>query len=181
MVNVSLARRYARALIEVAKERAGLDSVQAQLEALAQAVTETSELDDLIKNPAYSRAERWAVLQAVMNALGAVEPLLQNFIRLVVDRDRIAYLGDIARVFRDMADSLAGRVRGRVTAAAPLPEESVTAIKKGLERLTDRQVILEASVEPGLLGGVVARVGSMVYDGSLRSRLNELRQELKRQ
>ncbi|HEX4802079.1 MAG TPA: F0F1 ATP synthase subunit delta, partial [Myxococcaceae bacterium] len=84
MVNVSLARRYARALIEVAKERAGLDSVQAQLEALVQALTETSELDDLIRNPAYSRAERWAVLQAVMNALGAVEPLLQNFIRLVV-------------------------------------------------------------------------------------------------
>jgi len=116
-----------------------------------------------------------------MNALGAVETPLQNFVRLLVDRDRIAYLGDIARVFRDMADSLAGRVRGRVTAAAPLPEDSMTAIKRGLERLTDRQVILEASVEPELLGGVMARVGSTVYDGSLRSRLEELRQELKRE
>ena len=180
MVNVSLARRYARALVDVAKERAGLDTVQAQLEALAQVVRETSELDDLLRNPAYSRTERWAVLQGVMNALGAVEPSLQNFIRLLVDRDRIAYLGDVARVFRDMADSLAGRVRGRVTAAAPLPEDSVTAIKKGLERLTDRQVILEASVEPELLGGVMAQVGSTVYDGSLKSRLEELRQELKR-
>ena len=181
MVNVSLARRYARALIEVAKERAGLDAVQAQLDALAQVVRESSELSDLLKNPAYSRAERWAALQAVMNALGAVETPLQNFIRLLVDRDRIAYLGDIARVFRDMADSLAGRVRGRVTAATSLPEDSMTAIKKGLERLTDRQVILEASVEPELLGGVMARVGSTVYDGSLRSRLEELRQELKRE
>jgi F-type H+-transporting ATPase subunit delta len=181
MVNVSLARRYARALIEVAKERAGLDAVQAQLDALAQVVRESSELGDLLKNPEYSRAERWAALQAVMNALGAVETPLQNFIRLLVDRDRIAYLGDIARVFRDMADSLAGRVRGRVTAATPLPEDSMTAIKKGLERLTDRQVILEASVEPELLGGVMARVGSTVYDGSLRSRLEELRQELKRE
>jgi len=181
MVNVSLARRYARALIEVAKERAGLDAVQAQLDALAQVVRESSELGALLKNPEYSRAERWAALQAVMNALGAVETPLQNFIRLLVDRDRIAYLGDIARVFRDMADSLAGRVRGRVTAATPLPEDSMTAIKKGLERLTDRQVILEASVEPELLGGVMARVGSTVYDGSLRSRLEELRQELKRE
>ncbi len=181
MVNVSLARRYARALIEAAKERPGSDTVLAQLEALAKAVAATSELDDLVKNPAYSRAERWAVLQAVMNSLGASEALLQNFIRLLVDRDRIAHLGDIARMFRDMADSLAGRVRGRVSAAAALPEDSVTAIKKGLERLTDRQVMLEASVEPELLGGVVARVGSTVYDGSLRSRLEELRQELKRE
>ena len=181
MVNVSLARRYARALIDVAKERAGLDAVQAQLDALVQVVRDTSELDDLVRNPAYTRAERWVVLQAVMNTLGATEPLLQNFVRLLIDRDRMAYLGDIARVFRDMADSLAGRVRGRVSAAAPLPEESMTAIKKGLERLTDRQVILEANVEPELLGGVMAQVGSTVYDGSLRSRLEELRQELKRE
>jgi F-type H+-transporting ATPase subunit delta len=78
-----------------------------------------------------------------------------------------------------MADALAGRLRGRVTSAAPLPEELLRTIKKGLERLTDRQVMLEASVEPSLLGGVMAQVGSTVYDGSLKSHLEELRKELK--
>ncbi len=179
MVNVSLARRYARALIELAKEGPGLDTVQTQLESTAQAVREIAELDEIVLNPAYSRSERWAVLEAVMQAQGAVDPTLASFIRLLVDRDRIGYLSDIARIFRDMADALAGRVRGRVTSAAPLSDDSLTAIKKGLERLTDRQVILEASVQPSLLGGVTAQVGSTVYDGSLRSRLEELRKDLK--
>ncbi len=179
MANLSVARRYARALIELAKEGAGVESIQAQLDGLAQAITSSAELSDLVVNPVYTRADRWAVLQEVMQKQGASDPMLANFIRLLVDRERIGQLSDISRLFRDMADSLAGRLRGRVISAAPLPEDSVRAIKKGLERLTDRQVTLEPTVEPSLLGGVMAQVGSTVYDGSLKSHLEELRKELK--
>jgi F-type H+-transporting ATPase subunit delta len=179
MVNVSVARRYARALLELAKEGAGLETIQAQLEAVAQAVNEIAELNDIVVNPAYTRAERWAVLQAVLQSQGNLDPMLGNFIRLLVDRNRIGQLNDIARLFRDMADSLAGRLRGRVISAGPLPEDSVRAIKKGLERLTERQLMIEASVEPALLGGVMAQVGSTVYDDSLKSHLEDLRKQLK--
>ncbi len=180
MVNVSVARRYARALIGLASEGSGLETIQAQLEAIAQVVRQNAELKDLVVNPAYTRAERWAVLQSILQLQGASAQTLQNFLHLLVERDRIAHLDDIALLFRDMADARAGRLRGRVNSAAPLPEELVRTIKKGLERLTDRQLLLEASVEPSLLGGVMAQVGSTVYDGTLRSHLEELRKELKR-
>lgn len=179
MVNVSVARRYARALIGLASEGSSLETIQAHLEAIAQVLRQSAELKDLVINPAYTRGERWAVLQSVLHLLGASDPILENFLHLLVDRDRLAYLDDIALLFRDMADARAGRLRGRVTSAAPLPEELVRTIKKGLERLTDRQVMLDASVEPSLLGGVMAQVGSTVYDGTLRSHLEELRKELK--
>jgi F-type H+-transporting ATPase subunit delta len=179
MVNVSVARRYARALIGLANEGAGLETTQAQLEAIAQIVVASTELRDLMVNPAYTRGERWAVLQSILQMQGVSDPTLVNFLHLLVDRDRIAQINEIALLFRDMADALAGRLRGRVTSAAPLPEELLRTIKKGLERLTDRQVMLEASVEPSLLGGVMAQVGSTVYDGSLKSHLEELRKELK--
>ena len=179
MVNVSLARRYARALVELAKEGPGVEAIQGQLDPLAQAIRDVRELNEILTNPIYPRGQRWSVLLAVMNAQGSVDPTLRNFVQLLVDRDRIGYLPDIARVFRDMADALAGRLRGRVAAAAPLQDDALAAIKKGLERLTDRQVILETSVAPELLGGIVAQVGSTVYDGSLRSRLEDLRRELK--
>jgi len=179
MVNVSVARRYARALIGLASEGSSLETIQAHLEAIAQVLRQSAELKDLVINPAYARGERWAVLQSVLRLLGASDPILENFLHLLVDRDRIAYLDDIALLFRDMADARAGRLRGRVTSAAPLPEELVRTIKKGLERLTDRQVVLDASVEPSLLGGVMAQVGSTVYDGTLRNHLEELRKELK--
>src|SRR5216683_7754953 len=179
MVNVSVARRYARALIGLASEGSGLETIQAQLEAIAQVVRQNAELKDLVVNPAYTRAERWAVLQSILQLQGASAQTLQNFLHLLVERDRIAHLDDIALLFRDMADARAGRLRGRVTSAAPLPEELVRTIKKGLERLTDRQVMLEASVEPSLLGGVKAQVGSTVYDGTLKSHLEALLKELK--
>ena len=179
MVNVSVARRYARALIGLASEGSGLETIQDQLEAIAQVVRQNAELKDLVVNPAYTRAERWAVLQSILQLPGAADPTLENFLHLLVDRDRIVHLDDIALLFRDMADALAGRLRGRVTSATPLPEELVRTIKKGLERLTDRQVMLEASVEPSLLGGVMAQVGSTVYDGTLKSHLEALRKELK--
>jgi F-type H+-transporting ATPase subunit delta len=179
MAIVSVARRYARALLELAKESDGPDAVQAQLEWLVEVIQSTPELADVLVNPVYTRAERRGVLEAVLQMQDGRSVLLANFIRLLVDRDRVGQLPDIARLYRDMADAMAGRVRGRVISAAPLQEESVRAIKTSLERLTDRQVLLESTVEPALLGGLKAQVGSTVYDGTLKTHLEELRRGLK--
>jgi F-type H+-transporting ATPase subunit delta len=179
MVNVSVARRYARALLQLVGDGAGLEKVQRQLSGLAQAIIQIPELKELVVNPAYSRAERTTVLESVANSLGETEPQLLNFLRLLVQRDRIALLPDIARLFRDMADAVAGRVRGRVSSAVPLSEESVRNLTRALERVTQSRVELESDVDPALLGGLTARVGSMVYDASLRQQLEQLRRDLK--
>ncbi|WP_426755639.1 ATP synthase F1 subunit delta [Myxococcus sp. Y35] len=180
MVNVSIARRYARALLDVATEAGRTDAVAEQLTALADVIAKNAELTDVLVNPAYTREQRLHVVESVMKAIpGGVEPTLANTLRLLVDRNRLGYLGDIARLFRDMADARAGRVRGHVTSAAPLPADALAQLQQTLQQLTQRNVLLETRVDPSLLGGVAAQVGSILYDGSIRTQLEEMRRELK--
>lgn len=180
MVNVSIARRYARALLDVASEAGRVDAVAEQLTAFARAFAKSPELTDVLLNPAYTRTQRSQVVEGVMKALpGGPDPLLASTLRLLVDRNRLGYLADIARLFGDMADARAGRVRGHVTTAAPLTSDALAGIQKQLQQLTQRNVILETRVDPSLLGGVSAQVGSILYDGSLRTQLEEMRRELK--
>jgi len=179
MQNVSVARRYARALLELANETAGLEVVQRELQTLVQLVTSIPELSDLVMNPIYTREQRAAAMDSVIKAGGGVHPIVANFVRLLIDRNRLDRLGDIARLFRDMADGLANRIRGKVITAVPMGDEPLRSVTRKLKDLTKRDVILEAEVQPSLLGGMKAQVGSVVYDGSLRSQLEALRRGLK--
>ncbi|RKG99155.1 ATP synthase F1 subunit delta [Corallococcus sp. CA053C] len=180
MVNVSIARRYARAILDVAAEGNRTDLVAEQLNAFADVVGHSPELSDVLLNPAYSRAQRSRVVEAVLQALPTpADPALANALRLLVDRNRLGYLPDIARLYRDMADARAGRVRGQVTSAVPLSADAVTGLQQSLQQLTQRNVVLEMRVDPALLGGVSAQVGGTLYDGTLRTQLEQMRRELK--
>jgi F-type H+-transporting ATPase subunit delta len=177
MVNVSIARRYARALLDVAAEAGNLDALSEQLSAFVRAMQGSPDLSGILLNPAFSRAQRTSVVEAVLES-GKFALPLANLIRLLVDRNRLVYLPDISRLFNDMADQRAGRVKGKVTSAVPLSKEAVERLSRSLEVITQRKVQLEQRVDPSLLGGVSAQVGSVVYDGSLRSQLEELRRTL---
>jgi F-type H+-transporting ATPase subunit delta len=179
MVNVSIARRYARALLDVAAEANRTDAVSDQLSAFVKALEHNRELADVFLNPAYSRTQRSQVVEALIKMMGGVEPALANTLRLLLDRNRLTFLPDIARVFRDMADARAGRVRGHVTSASQLPADALEQLRKNLQQITQRDVILEPRVDPTLLGGVSAQVGSVLFDGSVRTQLEQLRRELK--
>ncbi len=179
MVNVSLARRYARALLEAAT---GTDSVETadHLSGLAAALEGSPELADAFVNPAFGRAQRIAVLEALLRTLGIEDPLLGNFLRLLVDRSRVAALPDIARLFRDLADARGGRLRGQVVSAVEIAPESIQALEEALGKATRRSVTLETRVDPAVIGGVSTQVGSVVYDGTLRTQLDELKRALQR-
>ena len=181
MVNVSIARRYARALLEVAVESKTLEATTEQLTSFAQVLQKNEDLADILLNPAFTRPQRTAVVEALSRAGGGMTPAVGNLLRLLVDRGRLGYLPDIARVFLDMADQRAGVVRGKVTSAVPLPQESVQKLQQALEKLTQKKVQLQARVDPRVLGGVSAQVGSVVYDGTLRSQLDELKRTLSQQ
>jgi F-type H+-transporting ATPase subunit delta len=181
MVNVSIARRYARALLDVTAESQRTDAVATQLDSLVKAFERSPELSDVLLNPAYSRAQRAQVVESLIQLAGNLDPILSNTLRLLVERNRLIYLPDVARAFREMADARAGRVRGQVTSAAPLTPDTLEQLRKNLQQLTQRDVILEQKVDPSLLGGVAAQVGSVLYDGSLRTQLEQMRRELKQQ
>ena len=177
MVNVSIARRYARALLEASTSGAVV-GIADQLSALADLMESNPPLADVIRNPAYSRGQRHGVVEALIKLLKPEAPLLPNFLRVLVDRNRLGILPDIARLFRDMADEKAGRVRGMVVSAVPLEPQSIRQLESTLSRVVQKQVVLETRVDREVLGGVSTQVGSVVFDGTLRTQLDDLKRAL---
>jgi F-type H+-transporting ATPase subunit delta len=176
-VNVSVARRYARALLEASTPGAVV-GIAERLSALAGLVASNPALDEVARNPAYSRAQRHGILEGLILLLKPESPTLPNFLRLLVDRHRLTMLPDIARLFRDMADERAGRVRGTVVSAVPLDPQSIRQLEQTLSQVVQKQVVLDTRVDREVLGGVSTQVGSVVYDGTLRTQLDDLKRAL---
>jgi F-type H+-transporting ATPase subunit delta len=177
MVNVSIARRYARALLEASGPAA--DAVLAQLEGFVSALQESQELADVVNNPAYTVSQRKAVVEKLIAAAGEVNPALVSTLKLLTERGRFGTLPDIARVYRDLVDVRLGRLRGRITSASPLAADALQKIEQSLEKMTQRDVVLEARTDPKLIGGATAQVGSTLYDGSLRAQLDDIKNRLR--
>lgn len=176
MSNVPVARRYARALLDAAATQA--DQVLVQMEALTAYFDGQPELFATMASPTLTRTQRQSLVDAVVKSVPGLLPLVANLLKLLTDRNRFGALPFITRQYRDLVDGRLGRVRGRVTSAARLGDAQVAALKKQLEALTQRSVVLETKVDPALLGGVVAQVGSHQYDGSLKSQLLDLGRSL---
>lgn len=174
MVLVSIARRYARALLEVALETGNADAVLAELEALAQKMDEVPELRVLMESPAFTRPQRAQVLEAIADEHG-FSGVTKNFLRLLLDRDRTTHLPMIVRIYRELADVAAGRVRAEVTTPMPLPPEQLKSLQEALARATGKTIEMQRREDPSLLGGLVARVGDRVFDGSLKTQLRQLK------
>ncbi|HSN91686.1 MAG TPA: F0F1 ATP synthase subunit delta [Anaeromyxobacteraceae bacterium] len=177
MVTGSIARRYAKALFSLALESARVEQWADALLALKGAVASSPELRDVLENPVYSKEHRRAVMAALAERL-ALDPAPTSLLALLADRNRLAHLSALADHFRDLADAHLGRIRAKVTSAVPLPDEAAQAIALRLAGSSGAKVLLDQAVDPELLGGVVAQVGSLVYDGSLRAQLRALRRTL---
>ncbi|MEN0067346.1 MAG: ATP synthase F1 subunit delta [Myxococcota bacterium] len=171
----SVARRYAQAMVEVAAEADLVDQVAEQLTGFEQVLKDhDGALGDALQSPVFTVDERRKVLDAVFPKLD-LPTLTQNLIRLLNDNGRMGILGDITEAYRELADERAGRVRVQVTSAEPLTEALEADVKAALEASTGKTVVIESLVDPSLLGGLVARVGSIVYDSSLRTRLQNIK------
>ncbi len=176
MIGGGLAKRYAKAVLEAAAEAGALEQVAADLEALGPHFA-GKEVAGFFANPAVPRARKEAALAAAAERASASPPSV-SLLRLLVARERVGLLPDIARLFRDLADERTGRVRAEVTTAVPLPAASLEALAARLSAATGRQVHLTPRVDPTVLGGLVARVGSTLYDASLRTQLRRMREVL---
>lgn len=176
MQNVSVARRYARALLDASGANA--DAVLSQLEELVRFLNGNSPLLDALSNPTAPRTQRMAMTEGLIKAADGMQPTLANLLRLLTDRARFSAIPMLALQFRELVDTRLGRVRGTVTSATLLKDAQLTAIKGQLEALTQRKVLLDTKVDPAILGGVVATVGSRTYDGSLKSQLREMGRQL---
>ncbi len=177
MVTGSLARRYARAVLEIGVANGNLDQLGSDLRSLAKAMHESQELVTVLTNPAIRRADRRRVIDALLQRIGAV-PHSKNLVYLLLDGERLSSLEAISREVDAMIEARSGRVSAEVTSAKPLSPDQLSQITVALEKLSGKKVAVTQREDASLLGGVVAKVGDRVYDGSLRTQLRTLRDEL---
>jgi F-type H+-transporting ATPase subunit delta len=174
----AVARRYARALVEVVlSDRIDPDTARQQLKAIVEAVHESDELRRVWESPAISAEQKRAVLDAIVKQIGAVKPI-RNFIAVLIDHRRIPMLDDMMRQFEVELDTQLGFVQVEISSARPLSTEEKTELERRVESMTSKKVRARYASIPELLGGVMIRVGSTIYDGSVRGRLEKMRQEL---
>lgn len=173
----AVGRRYARALFNIGVSKGNFEVLGQEIETFATLYAESSELRQALENPIFKAEQKLAVLDKILPH-AAPSKLVQTFLRLLLDRRRISALPTIARAYQELVDGQLGRVRAVVTSAKPLDVLMESEIQRALERRTGKKVLMKTEVDPELIGGVVARVGGLVLDGSLRTRLASLQNRI---
>lgn len=178
MTTGAVGKRYARAILELAIESKQVDRVGKELSELAAMWQESKELQELFSNPSFSGTVRKGALVELLARTG-VSPLVKNSVLYLSDSGRLAALADVARSYTELAADKAGTVRAVVTSAAPLTEAYYGQLQRSLEAATGKKVSIEKKTDASLIAGVVTRVGDQVFDGSIRTRLSEMKESLK--
>ena len=179
MADGSLARRYAKALVELGKEDSDVDRFASDLREMAQ-ILRQGQLADVLGNPGITQSERKAVLTKVLGRTD-FHVHVKSFLSLLVDKNRFSLFTDIVREYEAIADELGRRVRAIVTTSAPLDAGLQKQIEAALADTMKKQVLVEFKVDANLIGGLVAQVGGKVFDASVRSRLLDLQNSLLRE
>jgi F-type H+-transporting ATPase subunit delta len=168
------ARRYARALFSLAKEEGRVADTRSELRQLASLLADNQDLHDALFQPLHPVAERHAVLREVATRLGA-STTVRNFFTFLVDQRRLVDFDAIHAEYERLADVDAGRTVAEVISATSLDDSQLDRLRRALSDHTGDDVELDVQVDPDLLGGAIASVGTLVFDGSLRTQLTQLR------
>jgi F-type H+-transporting ATPase subunit delta len=174
----SLAKRYAKALVEVAPP-AELEAVAHEMAAFLEVFRAHKDLRLFLLNPSVLLRDKLAVFGHVVDTLG-LRPLTASFLRIVLDGGRIRLLESILQGYEALVDERLGRVKAMVTTPAALDPPTLEALRARLGALSGKTVYLEVRQDPAILGGLIAQIGSQVYDGSLKTQLQTLHEQLTR-
>ena len=173
-----LGGRYAAALFDMAGESRSIDSIERSLAMVRDALAESDDLRRLIASPVVDRGDAVRAVVTVADAL-QLDATTRSFLGVLAENRRLSQLPGIIRAFRAMAARHRGEISAEVMSAHPLNDEQVTELKHQLRLRVGREVSVDLSVDPQLLGGLVVRVGSQMIDSSIRTRLNALAHAMK--
>jgi F-type H+-transporting ATPase subunit delta len=173
-----LARRYAKALFAVGKENGNYEVYNEALQGVAGLYISLPEVIDALTNPLYPFDVREKVMVGLVKSLG-VDKIMGNFLNLLVQKKRAEILPEIADEFQIMVDTEKNISHGSIISAVALSDELQANVQAALEKLTGKKVELSTSVDPALIGGIIAKVGDLVLDGSIRKQLAGLKDSIK--
>jgi len=170
--------RYARAYADVAvKQKLNPEKTVAEFQQIADVVNSSRELRNVLQNPAVSREQKLKLLDSIIHHIGATK-MLRNFLAVLIDNRRIGNISDLLEQFKQELDRRMGIAHAKVTSVRELSSAEKKSLEKELAEITGKTVRATYSEDASLLGGVMVRVGSTIYDGSVLGRLQRMRAEI---
>ncbi|HUK31091.1 MAG TPA: ATP synthase F1 subunit delta [Candidatus Acidoferrum sp.] len=173
----AIADRYASALLDVAQTQGSAERVKSSLDDFAAEIVESSDLRHFLENPAVSRDAKRGVLAKLLTRLGA-SPIMSNFLNVIVDHRRAGILPEIAEAYAARLNERLGIAIASVSSAAELSAQEKARLVHGLESTTGKKIEAQYAVDATLLGGAVVRIGSVIYDGSIKEQLRRMEASL---
>jgi len=177
-IRASLAGRYASALFDLARDQRQIESVGNSLDALSQALLDSRDFAELVASPLVSRDEAGKAFAALAPQLG-LDPVTTNFLGVLARNGRKRQLPAVIRAYRRLAAEHRGEATAEVVTARPLNDDQLAGLKRQLKSRAGRDVTIDATVDPNILGGIVVKLGSQQIDASIRTKLNRLAQAMK--
>ena len=177
MANETIARRYASALADVVLKSGEADAVKTELAVWAQLFVGNEDLSNVLGNPAIGHQAKERVLAELLKKMKPSQTT-SNFLRVLLQNNRLNDLPEINERFAAVLAERSGVVNAEVISARELPSDEKTQFERTLEKLTGKDMQITFTVDPGLIGGAVTRIGSTIYDGSVRTKLDKLREQL---
>ncbi len=168
-----IADRYASALLDVAQTQGSAEKVKTSLEDFAAEIQESADLQHFLENPAVPRDAKRGVLAKLLKLLGS-SPIMSNFLNVIVDHRRAGIVPEIAEAYAARLNERLGIAIATVTSTAELSAQEKTRLVQGLEKSTGKKIQAQYAVDDALLGGAVVRIGSVIYDGSVKEQLRRM-------
>jgi F-type H+-transporting ATPase subunit delta len=177
--NFTVSRRYARALLSLGKEDGKYLQYGEELNAFSELLKRETQARYVLQSPMYDFTSRNTLLKAILEKTGFSQTI-NNFIQLLLTKGRIRYLDDISVFYAQMTDELSNIKRAMVTTAVQLSEDIIQRIQAALKEVVQKEVVVTVNQDPSIIGGIVAQVGDLTLDGSLRTQLKSLKESLRR-
>ncbi len=179
MISTVLARRYAKALFAAGKEEDKLQAFNETLQEIRAFLSANPEIEAALESPVIGLDVKQEVIEEIIKA-AKVDKTMANFLRVLVQNNRVHHIGLIADSFQELMDEELGVVRAKVITAIPLKKDLKKKMEEVFSQVTGKQVVLETKEDPDIIGGVIAHVGDMVWDGSIRSQLQGFKETIGR-
>jgi len=179
VINNTIARRYAKALVQLASEGGMLDRFREELSSARALLRENIELASVFSNPAFTLEQKKEIMKGVAERMGASSHV-SNFLMLIVDKSRVSLLDEIVRIYEKLADERSGIIRPLIRTAFPLDESQVESIRSVLQNKSGRKVMPDIVVDKTLIGGIVTQIGDIAYDCSLKTQLRNIQDILQK-
>jgi F-type H+-transporting ATPase subunit delta len=177
MSTETIARRYSAALADVVSKTGETDAVKAELAAWGDMFSSSTDLQNVFSNPTVPHFAKERLLEDLI-ARTKASKTTANFVRVLLQNGRLTDLGDINERFATVLDERSGLVSAEITSARELPEDERSDFEKSLAKLTGKKVSINYAINKDIIGGVVTRIGSTVYDGSVKTKLENLKEQL---